>query len=55
MTTLALQIDAPSAISVSVSDDTLSVDSIDGRSISVPVEWSPLLYMLPQRSGLDGD
>lgn len=43
MTTLALQIDAPSAISVSVSDDTLSVDLIDGRSISVPIEWFPRL------------
>jgi len=43
MTTLAIQIDAPSAIAVSVSDDTLSVDLTDGRSISVPIEWFPRL------------
>lgn len=43
MTTLAIQIDAPTAESVSVSDDTLSVDLTDGRSISVPIEWFPRL------------
>ena len=43
MNTLAIQIDAPIAKSVSVSDDTLSVDLTDGRSISVPIEWFPRL------------
>ncbi len=41
MTTLVIQIDAPSAESISVTDDTLSVDLTDGRTISVPVEWFP--------------
>lgn len=31
------------AISVSVSDDTLSVDLEDGRTISVPIGWYPRL------------
>jgi len=43
MTILATQIDAPSAEKVSVTDDTLSVDLTDGRTISVPVEWFPRL------------
>lgn len=43
MTTLAVQIDAPTAESASVTDDTLSVDLADGRTISVPVEWFPRL------------
>ena len=43
MTTLAIQVDAPRAESVTLSDDTLSVDLTDGRSISVPIEWFPRL------------
>ena len=43
MTTLAIQIEAPSAKNVSISEDTLSVDLSDGRTISVPVEWFPRL------------
>lgn len=43
MTTLAIQIDVPIAKSVSVSEDTLSVDLTDGRTISVPIEWFPRL------------
>ena len=37
--TLAL----PRAISVTVTDDTLSVDLEDGRTISVPIGWYPRL------------
>lgn len=43
MTTLAVQIDVPTAHNVSVSEDTLSVDLSDGRTISVPIEWFPRL------------
>jgi len=43
MSTLAVQIDAPTANSVSISEDTLSVDLSDGRTISVPIEWFPRL------------
>lgn len=43
MTALTFRIDAPTAKSVSVSEDTLSVDLSDGRTISVPIEWFPRL------------
>jgi hypothetical protein len=43
MTTLAVRIDAPTANNVSLSEDTLSVDLSDGRTISVPIEWFPRL------------
>ena len=33
----------PTAASVRVSDDTLSVELADGRAISVPVAWYPRL------------
>lgn len=33
----------PYAVSVSVSDDTLSVDLADGRTISAPIAWYPRL------------
>ena len=49
MTTLAVQIEVPTANKVSVSEDTLSVDLSDGRTISVPIEWFPrLLYASPE-------
>jgi hypothetical protein len=36
------------AVSVSVSDDTLTVDLEDGRTISVPIVWYPrLAYATP--------
>ena len=43
MNTLAIQIEMPRAKRVVVSDDTLSVDLADGRSISVPIQWFPRL------------
>ena len=33
----------PVAIGVNVSDDTLTVDLGDGRSVSVPLAWYPRL------------
>jgi hypothetical protein len=33
----------PYAVSVSVSDDTLSVDLADGRTIAAPIAWYPRL------------
>ena len=33
----------PEALNVSLTDDTLSVDLSDGRSISVPIAWFPRL------------
>ena len=43
MTTLAVEIEIPNAENVIVTDDTLSVDLSDGRTISVPIAWYPRL------------
>jgi hypothetical protein len=43
LTVSTIEIDVPFAVHVSVSDDTLSVDLRDGRSILVPVTWYPRL------------
>lgn len=39
----AIETDTPKAEDVKVTDDTLSVDLSDGRTISVPLEWFPRL------------
>ena len=43
MGTSAVELEIPFAEDVTVSDDTLSVDLSDGRSISVPLAWYPRL------------
>jgi len=43
MSISAVEITVPYALDVSVSDDTLSVELSDGRTISVPIEWFPRL------------
>lgn len=43
MTTLAIDLEIPSAENVTVTEDTLSVDLSDGRTISVPTAWHPRL------------
>ena len=43
MNTLAVEIRIPEALDVLLTDDTLSVDLSDGRSISVPIVWFPRL------------
>lgn len=43
MNTSTVETQAPTAIRVQVSDDTLSVDLSDGRTISVPIAWYPRL------------
>ena len=49
MNTSAVEIRVPEALSLSLTDDTLSVDLSDGRSISVPIAWFPrLLYSTKQ-------
>ena len=41
--------EAPRAENVTVTEDTLSVDLIDGRTISVPLEWFPrLIHAMPK-------
>ncbi|MEA1932887.1 MAG: DUF2442 domain-containing protein [Thermodesulfobacteriota bacterium] len=44
----AVEINIPDAILISITDDSLSVDLSDGRSISAPLEWYPrLLHATP--------
>ena len=43
MNTLAVEIRIPEALNALLTDDTLSVDLSDGRSISVPIAWFPRL------------
>ena len=43
MSTLTVELGVPFAENVTVSDDTLSVDLSDGRTISVPLAWYPRL------------
>jgi hypothetical protein len=43
LTASTIEIDMPLAVHVSVSEDTLSVDLRDGRSLSVPLAWYPRL------------
>jgi len=45
MTTLVIDTQIIKAQDVSVTEDTLSVDLMDGRTVSVPLGWYPrLLY-----------
>ena len=43
MTASKVEMDIPDAESLSVSEDTLSVELSDGRSVSVPLAWFPRL------------
>lgn len=43
MSISAVEIVVPAAESVTVTDDTLSVELSDGRTISVPLAWFPRL------------
>jgi len=43
MTTSAVELEISDAVDVLVTEDTLSVELRDGRSISVPLEWFPRL------------
>lgn len=48
MNTSAVEISVPAAESVIVTDDTLTVELSDGRSLSVPLAWFPrLVYATP--------
>lgn len=43
MNSSVVRIESPLALSVSVTEDTLSVDLNDGRTIAVPLQWYPRL------------
>ena len=49
MTTSATETTLPRASAAMVTDDTLTVDLVDGRSVSVPLTWYPrLLHGSPE-------
>ena len=49
MNITAIEIEIPKAEDVRVTEDTLSVDLSDGRTISVPLEWFPrLVHATPE-------
>ena len=43
MLTSMIEIEVPAAENISVTEDTLTVDLSDGRTISVPLAWYPRL------------
>ena len=43
MSTSAVELEIPDAIDVNVSEDALSVELSDGRTIVVPLDWYPRL------------
>jgi Protein of unknown function (DUF2442) len=52
MTTSATETATPAAIGVAVSEDTLTVDLSDGRTVSVPLAWySRLLHATAAERG----
>ncbi len=49
MNTLAAEIQTVKAINVVISEDTLTVELADGRSLSVPIAWYPRLLHSSQQ------
>ena len=49
MTTSTTEVKVPDAEDVSVTQDTLTVELADGRTISVPLAWYPRLVHATQR------
>ena len=43
MSTLAIKIELPNIHSVQTTEDTLTVELSDGRTLSVPIAWYPRL------------
>jgi len=49
MTISAVEMTLPDALDVLITEDTLSVELSDGRTISVPLEWYPrLVHATPE-------
>ncbi|RMG79525.1 MAG: DUF2442 domain-containing protein [Bacteroidetes bacterium] len=45
MNSLAIDIELPDIVNVTINEESLTVDLSDGRSIAVPIAWYPrLLY-----------
>ena len=48
MTTLTVDLKDVQALAISITEDTLSVDLSDGRTIAVPLAWFPRLLQATQ-------
>ena len=48
MDTLTVEIEVPGATNLILTDDTLTAELSDGRSISVPLKWYPRLVHATQ-------
>lgn len=44
MTSLAAEVQEPIAQQVSIDDDSLAIDLVDGRTIIAPLSWYPRLW-----------
>jgi hypothetical protein len=53
MTSSLTEIAVPAATNVEITDDTLTVDLSDGRTISVPLAWYPRLVHGTREERLD--
>ena len=52
MSTSIVELDVPGAMTVTVTEDTLAADLMDGRTISVPLVWYPrLVHATPEERG----
>ncbi len=49
MNSLAIEVEIPKVENVIVTDETLSVELSDGRTISVPLAWYPRLLNATQK------
>ena len=48
MTSLTIELELPKATCIRATDDTLTAELADGRSISVPLTWYPRLFHATQ-------
>ncbi len=52
MSTSIVELEVPGATGLTVSDDTLTAELSDGRTISVPLAWYPrLIHAKPEERG----
>ncbi len=55
MNSLAIEVEIPKVENVIVTDETLSVELSDGRTISVPLAWYPRLLNATEKEKKIGD
>ena len=55
MSISVVEISVPTAEGVTVTEDTLSVDLSDGRTIAVPLAWFPRLLHATPKNAISGN